>query len=160
MKSCPRCLNLFEDHEPACSQCGTIVNAALIPGRAAQSMAAPPPLPPESAGRRGNTVFLPPTHVAACPVAAVLVTNSWSPESQVFLLREGMNLIGSGEECAVCIAQDPLMARVNSHVSVKGSRFTAGDINAESHVLTNYARFRTGSTEWTFVIVDPALINR
>lgn len=156
MKSCPRCLNLFEDHEPACSQCGTIVNSALIPGRTPPSIA-PPPLPVESSGRRGNTVLLPPTHIAARPVAAVLVTNTWSPESQVFPLREGLNLIGTGEECAVRVSQDPVMARVHSHVTVRGNRFTAGDINAESHVLANYTRFRTGSTEWTFVIVDPAL---
>ncbi len=138
------------------------------------------PAPP--AGRRGETLYIPPTTspaegasgaVAAPPraqgrkVIAVLVTYSWKPDGQVFPVREGRNLIGRGEECDIRVPEDPMLSQVNSHITFRRS-FVVGDmvsmggtdlngepVEEQFRPLENYARIRTGSTQWVFVVIDP-----
>lgn len=153
----------------------------------------PPPAPPAGSaspgtgsGRRGNTLYVPPSGIAAeasvmTPAAprvherkviGVLVTYSWKPEGQVFPVCEGRNLIGRGEECDIRIVDDPTLSQVNSHITFRQS-FVLGDmvsmggtdlndepVEEQFRPLKNYARIRTGSTHWTFVILDPALAAR
>jgi len=145
---------------------------------------APPPAPASAAatpGRRGETVFVPPTVVeapsgpstpraAVRKVIAVLLTYSWDPQGQMFPIREGRNLIGRGEECEVRITTDPALSQVNSHITFRQS-FVLGDmvsmsgtdlngepVEEQFRPLQNYSTIRTGSTIWTFVIVDPAIL--
>ena len=144
----------------------------------------PPPLPssaPVAPGgaRRGNTVYMPPpatgaaTGEAPAPrlaqrrIVGILVTYSWKPDGQVFPVREGRNLIGRGEECDIRIADDPMLSQVNSHITFRRN-FVVGDmvsmggtdldgqaVEEQFRALGNYARIRTGSTHWTFVMLEP-----
>lgn len=143
----------------------------------------PPPLPTAAgqpgAARRGHTVYLPPNAEGTAPgdtpaprlaerrIVGVLVTYSWKPEGQVFPVREGRNLIGRGEECDVRIADDPMLSKVNSHITFRRT-FVLGDmvsmggtdldgqpVEEQFRPLGNYARIRTGSTQWIFVVLDP-----
>jgi hypothetical protein len=102
-------------------------------------------------------------------VIGVLITYSWSPEGQVFPIREGRNLIGRGDQCDIRVPEDPAMSEVNSHITFRQS-FVVGDmvsmsgtdlngepVEEQFRPLGNYAKIRTGSTHWTFVILDAAL---
>ena len=146
----------------------------------------PPPLPgsevkPASlAGRRGTTEYAPPQPANAAPVPraparkiiGILVSYSWKPEGQVFPVREGRNLIGRGEECEIRVTEDASMSQVNSHitfrqnfvlgdmVSMSGTDLNGEPVEEQFRPLTNYAQIRTGSTHWTFVVIDPALAER
>ena len=103
-------------------------------------------------------------------VIAVLVTYSWDPHGQMFPIREGRNLIGRGEECDVRITSDPGLSQVNSHITFRQS-FVVGDmvsmggtdlngepVEEQFRPLQNYSTIRTGSTIWTFVIIDSAIL--
>jgi Inner membrane component of T3SS, cytoplasmic domain len=152
----------------------------------------PPPGAAKAAGatpgRRGQTVFMPPSEVQATAgraagqaslprtterkIVAVLVTYSWRPEGQIFPLREGRNLIGRGEECEIRIAEDPMLSQVNSHitfrqnfvlgdmVSMSGTDLNGAPVEEQFRPIENYASIRTGSTHWIFVVLDPALTAR
>lgn len=146
----------------------------------------PPPIPgPAPAatnpGRRGQTVFMPFTpsasniaqseqvpRAAGRRIVAILITYSWLPEGQVFPIREGRNLIGRGEKCDILVREDNVMSEVNSHitfrhnfvlgdmVSMSGTDLNGEAVEEQFRPLTNYARIRTGATNWIFVIVDPS----
>jgi hypothetical protein len=101
-------------------------------------------------------------------IVGVLVTYSWKPEGQVFAVREGRNLIGRGTECEVSIPDDSTLSNVNSHITYRKS-FVIGDMVSMSGTdlngipieeqfvpLPNYATIRTGSTQWTFMAIQPA----
>jgi len=95
------------------------------------------------------------------------VTYSWKPEGQVFAVREGRNLIGRGTECEVCIPDDGTLSNVNSHityrksfvigdmVSMSGTDLNGAPIEEQFVPLPNYATIRTGSTQWTFISIQP-----
>jgi hypothetical protein len=132
-----------------------------------------------SPGRRGQTVFLPqspadsPTSATqpqlrsdGRKIVGVLVTYSWKPEGQIFPVREGRNLIGRGEECEIRVPEDPALSQVNTHITCRQT-FTVGDmvsmsgtdlngepVEEQFRPMTNYARIRTGSTQWIFIILD------
>ena len=217
MKSCPRCLNFSADTAVACEHCGAVLDESVIERAAGggftrtptivesserprptpparPSPSPPPPLPDTAAaspapaaGRRGVTLYMPPSAAAADSAAgvapapprpqerkviAILVTYSWKPEGQIFPVREGRNLIGRGEECDICVPEDPMLSQVNSHVtfrqtfvlgdmvSMSGTDLNGDPVEEQFRPIRNYARIRTGSTHWTFVIVDPALAAR
>ncbi len=101
-------------------------------------------------------------------IVGILVTYSWKPEGQVFAVREGRNLIGRGAECEVCIPDDSTLSNVNSHITYRKS-FVVGDMVSMSGTdlngipieeqfvpLPNYSTIRTGSTQWTFMSIQPA----
>lgn len=140
----------------------------------------PPSAPPTpGGGRRGHTVYAPPPAPGAAPdqaaaprlaqrkIVGVLVTYSWKPDGQIFPVREGRNLIGRGEECDIRIPDDPMLSQVNTHITFRRN-FVVGDmvsmggtdldgepIEEQFKPLANYARLRTGSTQWTFVVLAP-----
>jgi hypothetical protein len=100
-------------------------------------------------------------------IVGVLVTYSWKPDGQIFPVREGRNLIGRGEECDIRIPDDPMLSQVNTHITFRRN-FVVGDmvsmggtdldgepIEEQFKPLANYARLRTGSTQWTFVVLAP-----
>lgn len=142
-----------------------------------------PARPAVPSGRRGQTIYAPfnapgstSAAAAAAPapsarrVLAVLVTYSWKPEGQVFPIREGRNLIGRGDECDVRVPEDPALSSTNSHITFRQS-FTIGDlvsmsgtdldgvpIEEQFRPLKNLAKVRAGSTNFLFVVVDPALL--
>jgi hypothetical protein len=88
----------------------------------------------------------------------------------VFPIREGRNLIGRGDECEVRVTTDPALSQVNSHITFRQS-FVVGDmvsmsgtdlngepVEEQFRPLQNYSTIRTGSTIWTFVIIDPSIL--
>jgi len=100
-------------------------------------------------------------------VVGILVTYSWSPEGQVFPVREGRNFIGRDKECEVCIPDDQTMSGKNSHITYR-QNFVVGDmvsmtgtdldgipIEEQFHALANYATIRAGSTYFTFIVIKP-----
>jgi hypothetical protein len=125
-----------------------------VPSNYASAAAAPALNTPKAAERR---------------VIGVLITYSWSPEGQVFPIREGRNLIGRGDRCNIRVPEDPAMSDENTHitfrqnfvigdmVSMSGTDLNGEPVEEQFKSLGNYARIRTGSTNWIFVIVDPVL---
>ena len=110
----------------------------------------------------------PPRRMPDRRVVGVLVTYSWRPEGQVFAVREGRNLIGRGDECDICVPEDSTLSNVNTHITYR-KNFVVGDMVSMSGTdlnghpieeqfvpLTNYATIRTGSTNWTFIVIDPS----
>ncbi len=101
-------------------------------------------------------------------IVGVLLTYSWNPEGQIFPVREGRNLIGRDpERCNIAIPQDNTLSAVNSHITFRRN-FVLGDnismsgtdlnelpVEEQFVPLPNYARIRTGSTHWIFVMLDP-----
>lgn len=142
-----------------------------------------PSLSPPASGRRGVTVFsptppqeLPPagqlpspakTRAAARKVVGILITYSWKPEGQVFPVCEGRNLIGLAEEADIRVIDDPALSGINTHITFRHS-FVVGDmvsmsgtdlngepVEEQFRPLPNYSKLRTGTTLWTFVMIDP-----
>ena len=89
----------------------------------------------------------------------------------MFPVREGRNLIGRGPECEICVPDDTMLSQINSHitfrqtfmlgdmVSMSGTYLDDQPIEEQFRRINNYAHIRTGSTNWTFVILDQALLN-
>jgi len=120
------------------------------------------PLPPS-----GPMPIPPPPALAQRRIVGVLVTYSWKPDGEIFPIREGRNLIGRDPDCEVCISVDQTMSGRNSHVSFR-TAFVVGDlvsmkgtdmngipIEQQFLSLPNYAVIRAGSTQFTFVAIQP-----
>lgn len=138
------------------------------------------PPPPVASGRpRSNTVFrtvnspntegdtVTPSVAQGRKVVGILVTYSWSPEGQVFPVREGRNFIGRDKDCEICVPDDQTMSGRNSHITYR-QNFVVGDmvsmtgtdlngipIEEQFHTLGNYATIRAGSTYFTFIVIKP-----
>jgi hypothetical protein len=101
-------------------------------------------------------------------IVGVLITYSWNPQGQMFPVLEGRNLIGKDPaQCNICIRQDATLSDVNSSIayrsqfvirdkdSMSGTFVDGAYVEAEPVPLRNYAKIRTGSTNWTFVAIQP-----
>lgn len=114
----------------------------------------------------GRTVFggdgAPPRRVVG-----VLVTYTWRPEGEVFLVREGSNLLGTSPECEARISTDPRMSGrhacivhrpggfwIDDENSMNGT-FVNGELIEEKRRLPGSAVVRTGETVWRFIALDP-----
>lgn len=105
---------------------------------------------------------------AARKIVGVLITYSWSEQGQVFPVFEGRNRIGSdAAQCEIAIPQDETLSAINGHIIFR-KNFTIGDdvsmggtdvdgepVETAFVPLRNYAKIRTGSTQWTFIAVEP-----
>ena len=138
----------------------------------------PPALPPGSSKRRGATKFMPEGNQeepgAIRPVAptrkmvALLVTYSWREGGQVFPVFEGRNLIGSSEDCEICMGSDPQISGKHATIIFRAGVFLLDDATSmngtfleevdvlEKVRLKNYCNIRTAATNWRFIIIDPA----
>jgi hypothetical protein len=163
----------------------TYMEDAPLPPRPPRPMTPPSPPPLQApAGQpvrqRTHTVFspvtgqTPSTGPAAAPqiakdrkIVGVLVTYSWSPEGQVFPVREGRNFIGRDKDCEVCVADDQTMSGRNTHITFR-QNFVIGDmvsmtgtdvdgvpIEEQFRSLANYSTVRAGSTYFTFIAISP-----
>ena len=104
-------------------------------------------------------------------IVGVLVTYSWKTDGEIFPVREGRNLIGRDPECDICIAMDQTMSGRNSHitfrtafvvgdlVSMKGTDLNGEPIEQQFLSLPNYAVIRAGSTQFTFIAIQPPQAN-
>ena len=101
-------------------------------------------------------------------IVGVLVTYSWSDQGQIFPVLEGRNRIGSDpKQCDIAIPQDDTLSAINSHivfrknfvigdeVSMGGTDVDGEPVETAFVPLHNYARIRTGSTHWTFIVLQP-----
>jgi hypothetical protein len=101
-------------------------------------------------------------------IVGILITYSWEEQGQVFPVLEGRNLIGKDPtQCNICISQDQTLSDVNSSIayrsqfvirdkdSMSGTFVDGAYVEAEPIPLRNYAKIRTGSTNWTFVAIQP-----
>lgn len=126
---------------------------------------APPPAQPEET--TPESAAAPKPRAPERRIVGVLVTYSWKAEGQVYAVREGRNLIGRGTECEICVPDDPTLSNVNSHITYR-KNFVIGDMVSMSGTdlngepvedkfvpLSNYAAIRTGSTNWTFIAIQP-----
>jgi hypothetical protein len=100
-------------------------------------------------------------------VVGVLVSYSWTPEGQIFPIREGRNFIGRDPDCEVSVPQDQTMSGRNSHITYR-QNFVVGDmvsmtgtdvdeipIEEQFRSLANYSVIRAGSTYFTFIAIKP-----
>ena len=140
--------------------------------------------PPQAVGQtpkrpRESTVYRPvgglaPEGSPATPsvakdrkIVGILVTYSWTPEGQVFPVREGRNFIGRDRECEICVPDDQTLSARNSHITYR-QNFVIGDmvsmtgtdldgvpIEEQFHSLSNYSTIRAGSTYFTFIAIKP-----
>jgi predicted component of type VI protein secretion system len=98
----------------------------------------------------------------------VLVTYTWRSEGQIFPVREGRNFLGSDLECDVALDGDSHLSSRHATILYRGrgfwiddeksmnGTFVDGECVEEKQPLSNYARIRTGSTEWSFVVLEPS----
>jgi hypothetical protein len=124
------------------------------------------PSPGEAAAKRAQEKII-----------AILVTYTWDPAGQIFPIREGRNRIGAdSSQCEVALGhrvyleiEEPLddtLSAVHSIITV-WKKFTISDyfskngtyvdgerVEEQYYPLKNYSEIRTGSTVWTFVILD------
>jgi hypothetical protein len=158
----------------------TEIEGSPRPSQAVNQGGGPPQAVNAANRQRANTVFrsvnspMPegsdqaaPSVVQGRKVVGVLVTYSWSPEGQVFPVREGRNFIGRDKDCEICIPEDQTMSGRNSHITYR-QNFVVGDmvsmtgtdlngtpIEEQFHALGNYATLRAGSTYFTFIVIKP-----
>ena len=127
---------------------------------------APPPLPGGHVGS-GDTRRL----------TGMLVTYTWRPEGEYFPVREGKTFIGNGDvsseafhrRCDVHLPHDQTMSaehalilcrqgnyeildQISSNGTFLGGQMLKANQGTE---LPNYAEIKTGSTLWTFIMVNP-----
>jgi len=108
-----------------------------------------------------------PPALAQRRIVGILVTYSWKPDGEIFPVREGRNLIGRDPDCEICIPADQTMSGRNSHisfrttfvigdlVSMKGTDLNGVAIEQQFLSLPNYAVIRAGSTQFTFLAIQP-----
>jgi hypothetical protein len=143
-----------------------------------------PPVPPAAAQParrpRESTIYRPiadpavpagqvtPSVAKNRKIVGILVTYSWTPEGQIFPIREGRNFIGRDKDCEVCISEDQTLSGRNSHITYR-QNFVIGDlvsmtgtdldgvpIEEQFRSLGNYATIRAGATYFTFIAVKPS----
>jgi pSer/pThr/pTyr-binding forkhead associated (FHA) protein len=112
-------------------------------------------------------------------IVGALITYTWRPEGQLFPVREGKNFIGSGDisseafhrPCDVQIAEDRRMSgehalilcrertyEIIDQASSNGTHLNDRMLRANASTeIPNYAKIRTGSTEWTFIHIEAPL---
>jgi hypothetical protein len=109
-------------------------------------------------------------------IVGVLITYSWRPDGQLFEIREGKNFIGAGEvssdathrKCDILITDDPKMSAEHALILCRHGRYDLVDqkssngtfmnealVPLEGITLENYAKVRTGATNWTFIKIEP-----
>jgi pSer/pThr/pTyr-binding forkhead associated (FHA) protein len=124
--------------------------------------------PPGSGGQAGD--------VDTRRIMAVLVTYTWRPEGQLFLIREGKNFIGAGKissetthrECEVAITTDNMMSSEHALILCRHGRYDLVDqkssngtfLNGEmvpiaGITIENYDEIKTGATVWKFIMIEP-----
>ena len=109
-------------------------------------------------------------------IAGILVTFSWSPQGQLFVLYEGRNVIGSGRvesedgrECDVMIEGDDMLSGEHAVILCRHGRYELVDRHSTNGTymndvfveipgvqLADGARITTGATVWTFRKIDGA----
>ncbi|HEY1263778.1 MAG TPA: DUF805 domain-containing protein [Terriglobales bacterium] len=100
-------------------------------------------------------------------IVGFLVSYTWQQDGQIFPVREGRNLIGrDAQQCDIAVPQDETLSEINSHItfrkkfvigdmmSMKGTELEGQAVEEQFRPLHNYARIRTGSTEWTFISIN------
>lgn len=109
-------------------------------------------------------------------IVGVIVTYSWRPEGQLFVVREGKNYIGADRVssepdhrlCHILIRDDPKMSAEHALILCRHGRYDIIDEKSSNGTflgdelvplqgtdLPNYAQLRTGSTVWTFIKIEP-----
>lgn len=102
-------------------------------------------------------------------VVGVLITYTWSPEGQIFPVREGRNLIGRDpDKCDIAVPHDTALSELNSHITFRRS-FVLGDmvslngtflnglpVEVQFVALPGGSRIRTGATDWVFLGIPDA----
>jgi len=99
-------------------------------------------------------------------IVGFLVSYTWQQDGQIFPVREGRNLIGrDAQQCDIAVPEDETLSGVNSHItfrkkfvigdmmSMKGTELEGQAVEEQFRSLHNYAKIRTGSTEWTFTSI-------
>ena len=104
-------------------------------------------------------------------VIGILVTYNWKAAGQLFPIREGRNRIGrDSNECEISISEDQAMSSKHAFLiydaheqvaflsdegSQNGTFFNGQNIRRNEKRLSNYCNIRTGTTNWTFVLISP-----
>ena len=102
-------------------------------------------------------------------IVAIMVSYTWQPGGEVYVIREGRNYIGSDADCEVSIKSDPQMSACHATIIYrgKGTQFIIDDEKSMNGTylddksvdakqpLHNYAKIKTGATLWTFIMLDP-----
>jgi RNA polymerase subunit RPABC4/transcription elongation factor Spt4 len=100
-------------------------------------------------------------------IVGVLITYTWRPEGELFLVREGRNLLGSAPECDIRVTTDPRLSARHAYIlhrpgsfliydekSMSGT-FVNGESVEEKPHLPDSADLRTGGTIWRFAALEP-----
>jgi hypothetical protein len=138
---------------------------------------------PQNHGRSGTRVDTSPDVVSSeardtadlRKLTGVLVTFSWKPQGELFPLREGRNVIGSGtveseggRPCDVRITTDPMLSNEHAVILCRNGRYEVFDRQSTNGSFLNdkfvegrgaaiqgdRAKIKTGSTVWTFLRIE------
>lgn len=109
-------------------------------------------------------------------IVGVIITYTWRPEGQLFLIREGKNFIGAGNissdaghrACDILVPEDPKLSSEHALILYRHNRYDLVDqassngtflnnelVPLQGTELPNYAEIKTGSTVWSFVKMSP-----
>lgn len=100
-------------------------------------------------------------------VTGILVSYTWHPEGRIHALLNDRVTIGRRGDCSVQVPNDPLMSSLHAVLEWRDGVFVLDDADSLNGTqldneivsapvtLHNYARIRTGSTEWIFILVEP-----
>lgn len=107
-------------------------------------------------------------------ILGILVTFSWKNQGEIFLIREGKNYAGSGEEMDIQITADDEMSRehmlirclktksmsqdyiyqISDEKSTNGVYLNEELVPVNGTELPNNATIQTGATIWTFIMIQ------
>jgi hypothetical protein len=106
-------------------------------------------------------------------ITGVLVTFSWKPQGQLFIIREGRNVIGSGSitseggrPCDIQVA-DSMLSNEHALILCRAGRYELMDLNStngsylndqfvesQGAAIPDRGKIKTGATVWTFLKIE------
>jgi pSer/pThr/pTyr-binding forkhead associated (FHA) protein len=107
-------------------------------------------------------------------ITGVLVTFTWRPEGELFVIREGKNFIGSGpaeseggRPCDVQITTDSMLSNEHAVILCRAGRYELFDrqstngtflddqfVGGQGAEVPDRAKIKTGATVWSFLKIE------
>jgi pSer/pThr/pTyr-binding forkhead associated (FHA) protein len=107
-------------------------------------------------------------------ITGALVTFTWRPEGQLFVIREGKNYIGSGSAeseggrpCEVQITTDSMLSNEHAVILCRAGRYELFDckstngtflddefVGGQGAEIPDRSKIKTGATVWTFLRIE------
>jgi pSer/pThr/pTyr-binding forkhead associated (FHA) protein len=180
-ESCPYCEASKRAQEQSAYDSSTDNPTERVKGSTAMTRsptytpgAVPPPQPgttrAETAADLGGVIQRTDTR----KITGALVTFTWKPQGELFIIREGRNVIGSGtveseggRPCDIVITTDPMLSGEHAVILCRAGRYDLFDrqstngtfvddqfVESQGAAIPERAKIKTGTTVWTFFRIE------